>query len=619
MGAQPGDCGGEGTFTLLNHVQENLTVEEQIDRFSDYFIRVSQEFPPLEMSQLSDETRQRLAAVRPEDIPTVQEHEIFQLLDKSKRKKSAVPGDMPPRLFYDASAGLAAPAARIMNQIAQTGEWPKQYQTEWGVPLEKQKQAADESQSRLISCTNKMNIVFEKQVVRWLMQCVEHKLDPDQFGGRKGTSISHYLIEMTNFILYNQDLKDPQATIGLFVDYKQGFNRCQHSIFIEILARDYDVPGWLLRILVGYLTGRQLRVRYKQKIGEARDIFGGGGQGTPLGMWIFLFMIDKAGPAANEKPLGKVITEPINKRQKIEKSKQKWVDDFTTLAAVDLKGSLVEDTRPDIPRPVPYRSRTGHILPREENILQDELDKIKQYSDDRKMKLNPIKTKIMIFNPLRNHDVLPLLTAEQGEELEVVEQHKILGQIVRSDMRTISNTENICSKAYKRMWVLRRLKGLGCPTAELVDVLKQQIVSVCEVAAPYWGPMLSKAESNSLERCLKTGLHIIFQNEYKSFKNALSLANMQSLRDRRMTQIVKFSKQAIKSNRFNGWFCPTEKAVDQAGPGPALRATAGRRPAPLLRPVPCRTQRYRQSALPVMTELLSWHPPLAWSGGHLIK
>ena len=30
-------------------------------------------------------------------------------------------GDMPPRLFYGSSAGLAAPAASIMNSIAQTG------------------------------------------------------------------------------------------------------------------------------------------------------------------------------------------------------------------------------------------------------------------------------------------------------------------------------------------------------------------------------------------------------------------------------------------------------------------------------------------------------------------
>ena len=100
-----------------------------------------------------------------------------------------------------------------------------------------------------------MNLVFEKQVLKWLMQYTKTSLDPDQFGGIKGNSINHYLIETANFILFNQDLKNPQATLAAFLDFKQGFNRCQHSIFIEILEKDYNVPGWLLRILIGYLSG----------------------------------------------------------------------------------------------------------------------------------------------------------------------------------------------------------------------------------------------------------------------------------------------------------------------------------------------------------------------------
>ena len=87
LGARPGDCMEGGSFTLLSHTKENLTVKQQLERFSDYFVAVSQEFPPLQLEQLSAETRQKLADIRPEDIPTVQEYEIFQILDKSKKKK----------------------------------------------------------------------------------------------------------------------------------------------------------------------------------------------------------------------------------------------------------------------------------------------------------------------------------------------------------------------------------------------------------------------------------------------------------------------------------------------------------------------------------------------------
>ena len=46
MGAQPGDCEEGGSFTLLNHIQENLSVDEQLERLTEYFVSISQEFPP---------------------------------------------------------------------------------------------------------------------------------------------------------------------------------------------------------------------------------------------------------------------------------------------------------------------------------------------------------------------------------------------------------------------------------------------------------------------------------------------------------------------------------------------------------------------------------------------
>ena len=601
LGAQPGDCAEGSAFTLANHTSENLSVEQQLERLSDYFVAVSQEFPPLEMEQLSAETRQKLADIRPEDIPTVQEYEIFQILDKSKKKKSSVPGDMPPRLFYEASAALAAPAARIMNNIAQTGEWPQQYKTEWGVPIEKTSPAEDESQTRLISCTNKMNIVLEKQVIKWILQLVGHKLDKDQFGGQKGSSISHYLIEMTNFILYNQDMKNPQATLAALLDYKQGFNRCQHSISIDILAKDYNAPGWLIRILMGYCSKQKIRVRYKQLVGEEKDIPGGGAQGAPLGLWIFLFMIDSAGPQSTEQSIGNIITQPMNSRKKMEKTKKKWIDDFTLLASIDLKKTLVPNNNPE--RPVPYRGRKEQILPRKDNILQDEVDSVLRLSLDRKMQLNPLKTKAMLFNPLRNYDILPQIEAGDGTHIEVVEEHKILGFILRSDLKTISNTEYICKRAYQRMWILRRLKSLGCAIPELLDVLRQQIISICEGSVAYWGPMITKVESNMLERCLKTGLHIIYQDKYLSFSKALRLAGMKSLKARRVDLITRFSKKAYQSEKYRNWFCKNDNEAN---------IDTRRRQAPVLKPVQCRTQRYSRSSIPVMTRILSWHPPLQY-------
>ena len=140
------------------------------------------------------------------------------------------------------------------------------------------------------------------------------------------------------------------------------------------------------------------------------------------------------------------------------------------------------------------------------------------------MKINERKTKIAVFNPHRNYNFLPKISLSKGEDpIEIVEQYKLLGQIIRTDLKTISNTEYICGKAFKRLWIVRRLKELGCETGDLLDVMRQQVISMLEQAVPYWGPLITKRERNMIERVFKTGLHIIYQEQYKTFTNAFRL------------------------------------------------------------------------------------------------
>ena len=142
----------------------------------------------------------------------------------------------------------------------------------------------------------------------------------------------------------------------------------------------------------------------------------------------------------------------------------------------------------------------------------------------------------------------------------------------------------------------------GNSDEELVEVLKQQIVSICEVGVPFWGPMITVAESNMLERCQKTGLHIIFQENYGSYATALKKAKMKTLRQRRIELITKFSKEAFKNERFKGWFVE-EKSEHE-------KITSAQKPSGLMKQIPCRTQRYQRRSLPLMTKILAWHPPL---------
>jgi len=156
----------------------------------------------------------------------------------------------------------------------------------------------------------------------------------------------------------------------------------------------------------------------------------------------------------------------------MEMSKVKWVDDMTLMVSLDLASTLVPDTRTDLPRPVPYRGRFELMLPREKNRMQNELDSLIKYTDEHKMKIYHTKTKVMLFSKMKMFDFQPELQLFQTENIEVVEKMKIVGFILRSDLKPISNTTYIVNKAYSRMWVLRRLKGLGATQNRLIDVLQ---------------------------------------------------------------------------------------------------------------------------------------------------
>ena len=86
--------------------------------------------------------------------------------------------------------------------------------------------------------------VLENFVVQWLMKFIGEKLDPKQFGGLKGNSISHYMIELIHFILYNQDYNLPIAVLACAIDFSKAFNRQNHNILVTKLS-DMGVPGWL--------------------------------------------------------------------------------------------------------------------------------------------------------------------------------------------------------------------------------------------------------------------------------------------------------------------------------------------------------------------------------------
>ena len=266
---------------------------------------------------------------------------------------------------------------------------------------------------------------------------------------------------------------------------------------------------------------------------------------------------------------------------------------MSCMAALHLPSSLVVDTRPDIPRPVPYRGRHGLMLPREHNPMQDELDSLNVYARNHKISVNHQKTKIMLFSRHKKYDFVTELQLIENQNIEVVEEMKIVGYILRSDLKTCSNTAYIVKKAYGRMWILRRLKALGASRNRLLDVLQKQVLSTLNLGVPAWDCLLTEQEKVDIERVLKTGLKIIWGRHYTTFEDVIREANLKTLRQVREKIIKKFLSKSKKHKKFCKWF------VENTAPTVNTRAPNRTK----YKPVFAKKAFFKNSPIPVLTSM----------------
>ena len=193
-------------------------------------------------------------------------------------------------------------------------------------------------------------------------------------------------------------------------------------------------------------------VRYKGKESGIKPLPGGGPQGTLLGLLLFIVLINDVGFAGQRNNAGEIITSKRNMKQ-VNEIHLKYIDDLTLAEAINLPKQLVSVPSSVRPQPDNYHGRTGHVLPDENSLVYQQLKKTMEYSEKNEMKINFNKTKAMLFNPCTSIDFIPALKLD-GHELDVVEELRLLEIIIRSHMKWSSNSENMVSRANKKLWIL---------------------------------------------------------------------------------------------------------------------------------------------------------------------
>ena len=301
--------------------------------------------------------------------------------------------------------------------------------------------------------------VAEDYIVdEFVKPAVLRRVDPNQYGAIPRSSPVFALLSMIH--KWNAATDRTGATVRVILfDFKKAFDLIDHVHHLLLSKiKTYDLPQWVFKWIRDFLTGRKQRVKLNQNsYSDWADISAGVPQGTKLGPWLFIIMINDL---------------KIN-----DSNIWKFVDD-TTLDEIVGKN--------------------------EESKVQTLIDDLTRQISESQFKLNETKCKelrIGFCKPRAMFD--PIIV--NGEMLEVVDSTKILGLTVSNNLKWNNHIEQIISKARKRLYFLSQLKRARVGTKELVLFFTTCIRPILEYASPVFnnGLTIDNPEDRDWKRKLE--------------------------------------------------------------------------------------------------------------------
>ena len=184
---------------------------------------------------------------------------------------------------------------------------------------------------------------------------------------------------------------------------------------------------------------------------------------------------------------------------------------------------------------------------------QNYLDQIQTWTETNKMKLNVDKSKVMIFNFTEDYQFATRLYIEDVL-METINQTKLLGTIVQSDLKWSENTTMIVKKGYQRMLILQKLYAFNIPDEDLVQIYILYIRSILEQNCQVWHYSITNEEKSDLERVQKVATKIILQERYTNYDQALKHLNLDYLTARRDKLCLKFATKCLKHEKTKDMF-----------------------------------------------------------------
>ncbi|XP_072042855.1 uncharacterized protein [Amphiura filiformis] len=229
----------------------------------------------------------------------------------------------------------------------------------------------------------------------------------------------------------------------------------------------------------------------------------------------------------------------------------------------------------------------------EASTVQDSLDSLSTWADENKLRLNPAKCQaLQVYFGRREVPEVDLHIS--NHQLAVVDKVKLLGAMIQNDLKWDSQVDSMCTKANRKMFMMRSLKEAGFSPSELLTVYKGYMRPVLEYAAPLWHAGLTQSQVNQVENIQKRVCKHIQGREYISYSKSLADLELDPLCKKKEKICRDFATKTTTSERFSTWFPPAE-----------YRSVMTLRNMRKYKNFKCKTKRFQDSPMPYMADLLN--------------
>ena len=445
------------------------TCEIMNEQFQKVFVRSDEPVP-----YLPNWNGEKLTtiAVSPEDVTRTL---------RDLKPSAPGPDGVHPVVLKNCASSLSRPLTIIFTESLKTGSVPRDWKRANVTPIFKKGSRVDPLNYRPISLTSVPCKIMEKIVRKHLMCHLESSnyLTQAQHGFRSGmsclTQLLEYLFELENA------MDDGDSVDSIYLDCSKAFDTVPHAHLLAKL-RAAGVEGQVAGWISAFLMGREQRVGIRGIFSRWRSVWSGVPQGSVMGPTLFLVYVNDL--LDGLKSDGKLFADDAKIFRRIKSCADK-------------------------------------------QILQEDLDRLQEWSDKWLLKFNSTKCKVMNFGSRSAKYTYSM----GGAQLANSEQERDLGVLVVSSLKP---STQVCRAAASANSMLGRIRSaFTCLDEKTLPPLYKALVRPrMEFAIQAWSPYLKK-DIKTLEKVQRRATKLVPALTHLPYEARLETLGLTTLLERR--------------------------------------------------------------------------------------